>query len=166
MSTAALFELVAEYRSAGQALSEMDIDAQTIDDTLEGMSGALESKMQAIAYVSMNLGYTAQAIRAHAANQLDRAGAIEARSQALRDYLARGMEAAGIEKVEGPGVKISFRRSSAVVIDGEDLIPSEFMRSKEAPPPAPDKAALSKALKAGADIPGCHLEARKLLQIA
>jgi hypothetical protein len=166
MSSPALFQLVAEYRAAGEALAELDIDPQTLSDTLESLSGDLESKAQAVAYVSMNLSATANAIRAHAKAQLTRADAIEARCHALREYLARCMTDAGILKIEGPGVKLSFRKSSAVVIDGADLIPADLMRQAEAPPPAPDKSAIKLAIAAGRDVPGAHIEQRQTLQIA
>jgi hypothetical protein len=104
-------------------------------------------------------------VRQWAKDATDRAKALEARAESLRDYLARCMEACGIEKVEGPGVSISFRKSSAVVIDGEDLIPSAFMRQKPAPAPEPDKAAIAAAIKAGQEVPGAHLEHRRSLQI-
>jgi hypothetical protein len=39
------------------------------------------------------------------------------------------------------------------------------MRQAEAPPPAPDKAAISAAIKAGKEVPGAHIEARKSLAI-
>ena len=166
MSTPALFQLVAEYRAAGEVLAELDIDPQTLADTLESLSGDLESKAQAVAYVSMNLSATANAIRVHAKSQLMRADAIEARCHSLREYLARCMQGAGLLKIEGPGVKLSFCKSSAVVIDGADLIPVEFMRQAEVPPPAPDKAAIKAAITAGREIPGAHIEVRQSLQIA
>lgn len=90
---------------------------------------------------------------------------MEARATALRAYLAGCMETTGLEKIEGPGIKLSFRKSSAVVIDGVDLLPSEFMRTPEPPPPSPDKTAIGNAIKAGREVPGAHIEHRKSLQI-
>ena len=162
----ALFVLVGEYRAAAEKLSDMELDPQTVADTLESLSGDVETKSQQVAHVIMNFGATSQAIRTHAAAQIARADAIEARSQALRTYLANCLTAAGIEKLEGPGVKLSFRKSSAVQITGEDLIPAEFMRSRPAPPPAPDKAAIKAAITAGQDVPGASIEVRRSLQIA
>jgi Siphovirus Gp157 len=162
----ALFALVADYRQAAETLADLDLDSQTVSDTLESLSGDVEHKAQQVAYVAMNFGTTAQAIRAHAAMQLARADAIENRAQALREYLARCMTDAGIEKIDGPGVKLSFRKSSAVQITGEDLIPAQYMRNKPAPPPAPDKAAIKAALAAGIDVPGASIEHRRSLVIA
>jgi hypothetical protein len=75
------------------------------------------------------------------------------------------MEATGLEKIEGPAIRLSFRKSSAVVIDGEDLIPASFMRHKPSPPPEPDKKAIAEMIKAGYEVAGAHIEARRSLQI-
>ncbi len=162
----ALYVIANEYRAAAMKLADMDLDAQTIADTLESLSGELEVKAQNVAMFVRNLEVTAAAIKQHEAEQAARRKAIETRADALRAYLARCMDATGIEKIEGPGVKLSFRKSSAVVIDGADLIPGEYMRQPEPPPPAPDKKAIADAIKAGIEVPGAHLEQRRSLQIA
>jgi hypothetical protein len=161
----ALFQLVAEYRSVAERLADMDLDAQTCADTLEAMSGDLETKAQNVAFMALNFEATAAAIKAHEEVQRDRRIAIERRADSLRSYLARCMEAAGIEKIEGPGVAIGFRKSSAVVINELGLIPAAFMRTPEPPPPAPDKAAIAAAIKAGKEVPGAHIEQRRNLSI-
>ena len=42
------------------------------------------------------------------------------------------------------------------VIDAA-LIPADYMRAPKPPEPAPDKAAIATALKAGQAVPGCEL---------
>lgn len=161
----ALYVIANEYREAAEKLAELDLDAQTIADTLESLSGDLEQKAQNVAFVVRNLEVTAQAIKAFEEQQRDRRKAIENRAEGLRDYLQRCMEATGIERIEGPGVLLSFRKSSAVVIDGVDMIPAEYMRTPEPKPAEPDKTAIAAALKAGTEVPGAHIEQRRLLQI-
>ena len=162
----ALYVIANEYRAAAEKLADMDLDPQTIVDTLEGLSGELEVKAQSVAYMIRNFEVTAAAIKQHESEQAARRRAIETRAEGLKRYLASCMEATGIEKIEGPGVKLSFRKSSAVVIDGEDLIPQEYMRVKPAPPPEPDKKAIADAIKAGVSVPGAHVENRRSLVIA
>lgn len=165
MSTS-LFDLVGEYRAAAETLADLDMDAQTVADTLEGLSGELTTKAQNVAYVALNFEAAAAAITAHVTNQMMRVKALRARADALREYIARSMEACGMEKIEGPGVKLSFRKSSAVVIDCEYFIPKEYMRQAEAPPPQPDKKAIADAIKAGKEIPGASIETRRSLVIS
>jgi hypothetical protein len=161
----ALYVLAQDYRAAAAQLANLDLDDQTIADTLESLSGDLEIKAQNVAMMARLFDADAAAVKQWAKDAAERAKAIEARADRLRSYLASNLEAAGIEKVEGPGVSISFRKSSAVVIDGEDLIPAEFMRQKPAPAPEPDKAAIAAAIKAGQEVPGAHIEHRRSLQI-
>lgn len=164
MST--LFAIAADYRAAAVKLADMDIDAQTITDTLEGMSGDLEVKAKNVAMMVRSIEADAAAVKQWGKDAADRAKAMEARAESLRDYLANNLAACGIEKIEGPGVRISWRKSSAVVIDEPGLIPAEFMKTPEPPPPAPDKKAIGDALKAGTEVAGAHIEHRKNLQIA
>jgi hypothetical protein len=161
----ALYAIAAEYRAAADKLAELDLDPQTIVDTLESLSGDLEAKAQNVAFVVRNLEVTAQAIKAFEDQQRDRRKAIEARAEGLRAYLQRCMEGCGIDRIEGPGVVLSFRKSSAVVIDGADLIPADLMRVPEPKPAEPDKAAIADAIKAGREVPGAHIEQRRTLQI-
>lgn len=161
----ALYVLANDYRDAARKLMESDLDDQTIADTLEGLAGDVEVKAQNVAMMVRLFESDAAACKQWAADAIQRAKATEARAERLRQYLAGNLEACGIEKVEGPGVSISFRKSSAVVIDGEDLIPDEFMRKKAPPVPEPDKTAISAAIKAGREVPGAHIEQRATLQI-
>lgn len=161
-----LFSIATEYRSAALKLVDLDMDAQTIADTLEGMSGELEVKAQNVAYMVRSIEADAAAVAQWGKDAAARAKALEARADALREYLAQNLTACGVEKVEGPGVRISWRKSSAVVIDEPGLVPAEFMRQAEPPPPAPDKKAIGEALKAGQVVAGAHIEQRRNLQIA
>ena len=165
MTMTALYAIANEYRAAAEKLADLDLDAQSISDTLEGMAGELELKAQNVGFMVRKFEADASAMKEWAKSATDRAKATEARADALRAYLARCMDATGIEKIEGPGIKLSFRKSTAVIIDGVDLIPAQFMRVPEPPPPAPDKPAIAAELKAGREVPGVHLESRKSLQI-
>ncbi len=165
MSALTLYEIAADFKSAAETLSNLDLDAQTIADTLEGLSGALEVKATNVAKFYLSLDATAAACKQRAKEMADRAKAIESRANAMREYLSRNLEAAGIDKIEGPELKITWRPSSAVVIDAQDLVPDEYMRTPEPPPPAPDKAAIAAALKQGKAVPGAHLEQCRNLQI-
>lgn len=163
--SATLFALTTEYREAAMKLAELDMDAQTVADTLESLSGDLEQKAQNVAMMARSLDADAAAVKQWSKDAAERAKAIENRAESLRDYLARCMDACGIEKISGPGVALSWRASSAVVIDEPGLIPTEYMRTKPAPDPEPDKKAIADAIKAGKEVPGAHIEARKSLQI-
>lgn len=161
----ALYVIAQDYRAAADKLADLDLPPEVVADTLESLSGDLEVKAQSVAFMVRNLEVTAEAIKAFEKQQKERREAIEHRAEHLRGYLARTLEACGIEKVEGPGIAIGWRKSSAVVIDEPALLPGEFMRQPEPPPPAPDKASIAAAIKAGREVPGAHVEHRRNLQI-
>lgn len=161
----ALFVLAGDYRAAAEKLANLDLDAETVADTLESLSGELEVKAQNVGFMIRNIEATVAAVKEFTKAQADRAKALENRADGLRDYLQRCMESTGIEKIEGPGIVLSFRKSSAVVINEPGLVPAEFMRQAEAPPPAPDKKAIADAIKAGIEVAGAHIEHRRSLQI-
>jgi hypothetical protein len=165
MNLPALYVLADEYRDAAARLADLDLDEQTVADTLESLSGDLETKAQNVAMFTRSLEATAAAIKAAEQAQRQRREAIERRAAALREYIARCMQSAGVQRIEAPMLRLSFRKSSAVVIDGEDLIPVRFMRTPEPVRPTPDKKAIAEAINAGQDVPGAHIEARQCLQI-
>lgn len=161
----ALYLIANEYRADLAKLADLDLDPQTLADTLESLGGELQAKAQNVALFVRSLEADAAAVKQWAKEATERAKAMEARAERVRDYLASNLDACGVEKLESPGVSISFRKSSAVVIDGQDLIPAEFMRAKPAPEPEPDKKAIADAIKAGHVVPGAHVEQRRSLQI-
>lgn len=161
----ALFLLANEYREAAARLADLDMDPQTVADTLEAMSGDLEVKAQNVGFMVRSLEADAAAVKQWAKDAQERAKTLEGRAESLRDYLRRCMEATGIQKIEGPGITLSFRKSSAVIVDEPGLIPAEFMRTPEPPPAAPDKKAIADAIKAGREVPGAHVEQRQSLQV-
>lgn len=161
----ALYLLASEYRSAALKLADLDLDPQTIADTLEGLGGELEHKAGNVAMMARAFDSDAAAMKQWSKDAADKAKAIEARAEGLRRYIASAMDATGLERIEAPGVTISFRKSSAVVIDGEDLIPAEYMRQKPPPAPEPDKTKIADAIKAGHEVPGAHIEQRRNLQV-
>jgi hypothetical protein len=159
MSLPALYELAHEYRAAADQLADLELDPQTVGDTLEGLAGDLETKAVNVAKFTLSLEASAAAIKTAEAAMATRRKAIEARAARLREYLLTNMQHAGIQKIECPYFKLAQRENPpAVVIDGADLIPAEFMRQPEPPPPAPDKKAIGDAIKAGRDVPGAHME--------
>lgn len=163
MTTLAL--LAAEHRAAADKLADMGLDDQTIADTLESMAGDLEHKAQSVAYMVRAFEADAAAVAQWAKDAADRAKAINARADRLREYLAHSLDVAGVEKVEGPGIRIGWRKTASVQIEDASQIPADLMRVKPAPAPEPDKTAISNAIKAGRDVPGARLVAGRSLQV-
>jgi hypothetical protein len=166
MTGLALYVIAAEHRRMVDALMATDNDAQTIADTIEAESHPLEVKAQNVAYAIKTLDANADAIEAAAKEMVARAKSIRNRASHIREYLKTCMEIAGVTKIECPHFALSIKKNpESVDIFEEKLIPAEFMKTPEPPPPSPDKAAIKEALKAGKEVPGAMLAQGKRLEI-
>ena len=162
----ALYVLAQDYRAAAEKLADLDLDEQTIADTLEGLSGDLEVKAVNTAMVARNMQGLAAQIKEAEQAMAARRKALEGRAERLTAYLLANMQHAGISKIESPHFCLSIKNNpAAVVINEPGLIPAEFMRQPEPPPPAPDKTAIKEAIKAGKEVPGAHLAQGVRLEI-
>lgn len=162
----ALYLLADQYRADCAKLADLDLDDQTLADTLEGMGGELEVKATNVAMFVRNLEATAAAIKEAEAAMSARRKAIENRADGVRRYLLAAMQHAGIEKIECPHFKLAVRTNPpAVDVFEPALLPAQFMRQPEPPLPAPDKTAIKDALKAGQDVPGARLATTNRLEI-
>lgn len=154
----ALYELAHQYRADLEKLADLDLDEQTLADTLEGLGGELEVKAQNVIMFTRNLEATAAAIKEAEAQMAARRKALENRAAGLRRYVLENMQFAGIQKIECPFFKLSIRDNPAAVeIYEPGLIPAQFMKQPEPPPPSPDKTAIKAAITAGTEVPGAKL---------
>lgn len=166
MSNITLYELAQDFRATADKLADLELDEQTISDTLESLSGDLEAKAINVAAFCRNIEANAAAIKEAEAQMAARRKAIENRAARVRDYLLANMMVSGIQKIESPYFKLAVRENPpAVEVYEPGLIPVEFMRQPEPPPPAVDKTAIKEALKAGQDVPGCKLTRGNRLEI-
>ena len=153
-----LFQVAAEYRADAAKLEDLELDDQTFADTLEAISGDLETKAMNTAFVARNLEATAEQIKAHAKAMAERAKAMENRAERIRKYLMDGLTLAGRDKIETPFFKIKIALNPpSVAIDDESMIPAAYKTEPLPPAPAPDKKLIAAALKDGFDVPGCRL---------
>lgn len=166
MSNITLYELAQDFRATADKLADLELDEQTISDTLESLSGDLEAKAINVAAFCRNIEANAAAIKEAEAQMAARRKAIENRAARVRDYLLANMMVSGIQKIESPYFKLAVRENPpAVEVYEPGLIPATFMKQPETPPPLPNKAEIAAALKAGQDVPGCKLTRGNRLEI-
>lgn len=162
----ALYQLADLYLQDLHKLADMDLDEQTVADTLEGLSGELEVKATNVAAFARNLEASADAIKEAEEKMAARRKAIERRADRLRAYLKENMERVGIVKIESPQFCLAIKKNPpAVHVEAPELVPAKFMKVPPPPPPVLDKKAVADALKAGEDVPGCRLEQGTRLEI-
>lgn len=162
---APLYQLAGEYREAADRLHDMDLDEQTIADTLESMSGELTEKATNVAFVIRNMEAMAIQIKEAETRMAERRKALENRAKRMKEYLQTNMERAGISKIESPYFVLSLRNNpeSVDVID-ESAIPADYLREIPAKY-EPDKALIKTAIKDGFAVPGCALKRTQSLSI-
>ena len=161
----ALFILAAEHRALSDKLHDLDIDDQTILDTLEGESTDLVEKGKNVAAVFRNLESDAKQIKEAEQQLAERRKAIEKRAESLKNYLKTNMEIAGIQKIECPWFVITLANNpEAVTVDDETEIPRDYF--KEIPASYQlDKTLVKQAIKDGFTVPGAHLSRGTSLRI-
>lgn len=166
MTMPALYTLAAEYIAAAERMADLELPAEVIRDTLEGLAGDLEVKAQNVAAFARNLESVADSIKAAERQMADRRKALENRAAGIREYLKEQMQHTGIRKIESPWFTLSVQDNPpAVVIADETSVPAEFMRIPDPPPATPDKIAIAAILKSGGEVPGAFLTRSQRLVI-
>lgn len=166
MSTVSLYTIAAEYRAAADKLADLEMDPQTVADTLEGMAGELESKGVAVVMAARGMEAMAASIKAAEQEMAERRKRLEKRAEWLREYVRGAMEHTGIKQIECPHFRITLRANpeSVDVFDAAQ-VPAQYLKTPEPPPPALDKTAIKAALKDGVDVPGARLVRGQRLEV-
>lgn len=165
---ASLYELTGERLALQTKLQALNLDEDTINDTLEGESLAIEAKVESYGYVIKNLRAPALAIDEEIKRLQERKKHFDKQADRVEAWLFDNMVKANLKKVECHAFTIALQDNPpSVAVDDEKLIPKEFMRQKIPimPPPEPDKVAIAKAIKEGKEVAGCHLKNTQRLVI-
>lgn len=129
-------------------------DAVLIADTIEGETNLHELIEAGIKQITFDQSLVA-GLKEHQETLTDRKARIEDRVEAMRAALCSAMESAEIKKREFATGTISRKAvPPALVTDDEAQIPAKFWKPRD---PVLDRSELTKALKNGETIPGCHL---------
>jgi len=160
-----LYQLTQEFKAAESKLNDLDLDPQTLADTLDSMSGELEVKATNTVMVARNMRVTATAIKDAEAAMAARRKAIEARADYLEKNVFDSMVLTGISKIECPHFKLSIRDNPASVdVFDAAMLPGDYLREVPATY-APDKVLIKKALGDGYDVPGARLVHGQRLEV-
>lgn len=137
-----------------QQLEEMDLDEQTLLDTLEGATDLNECLLMLADEINERQAMLV-GLKAYIDDLQSRKSRVEKTSETLRNIILHAMDRAGIKSIPGERVTLSTRATSPKleVVD-EAQIPSEFWKPQA---PALDKKAVLDALKDGQDISGAQL---------
>ena len=162
MSELKLYELSSDYRDGLEAL--VDIEDEAVQDTLEGLKGAVEKKSINIAYYIGNLNATADSIDNAIKQMTARKKAFQNKADRIKDWLKLNMESCKITEIIAPEFALKIVNNPAKVVLGEDeLIPKKFKTIVRTI--TIDKNAIKKVLNSGKEVQGATLTQSTRLQI-
>lgn len=152
---AKLYEIVAELRDFAETMEGME-EEQVYKDTLEGLQGELDDKVEQWCKCLKNIEGERDAVKAEKERLDARQKALENKASHMKDTLLQYLKAAGVTKAGHTiGAKIVKNGGQApleVLTAPEDL-PAEFQTVKiEA-----NKAAIREALEAGQVVAGARI---------
>jgi hypothetical protein len=155
-----LFNLSNQYLELAHTLAELDLDSDTIADTIEasGIVDDLAKKASGIEYVARSAEANHAAIDA----EIARLQALKAHrtkiAAGLREYILQNMQRMNIERIDCPLFTMKIQKNPASVdVYDERSIPADFFVTPEPPPARVDKKALATAMKVGTEIPGARM---------
>jgi hypothetical protein len=100
-----------EYQQVAQQLAELNVDEQTITDTLQAMRGEFTQHIIELTKVYRDLESSAQAIHEAEKSMAQRRYRYEARAQRIKEYVLQTLLNTGLKKVECPEFEISLRNN-------------------------------------------------------
>lgn len=167
MTALALYQLQGQWLELAQKLSDMDMDADTIRDTIEGSDEqmAVEEKLQGYELVARNFEAPLPAIDAEIKRLQALKKAIASRSERLRARVLETMQMMGTQKIACPLFELRIQKNPAALdVYESELVPAEFWHTP-APTSVLDKDALKAVLKEGREIQGARLTQGESLRI-
>lgn len=160
MTGVTLYQLSVDYQMLLQRLSDADLDATTIADTIDstGLLDSFQDKAQNIEYVARSLEMFSPAIDAEIKRLKELKASRENKATALREYLKTNMVKCGIDRIDAGLFKIRIQANPpSVEVYEPGLITNQYMRQPPIPPPAPDKNLIARDLKLGMEVQGARL---------
>lgn len=158
---ATLYELSDAIRQVidrGFALDE-ETGEITFDETnLDELRLMFRDKAEACALYVKDQRALAKAIRDEERALAERRRSAERRADRVERYLLAHIDELPNRRLETPRVALSTRRSTAVEVVNDGMVPDEYMTYKTTK--TVNRDAIRKALKDGESVPGCHLEER------
>jgi len=90
-----LYDISTQYLATANQLADMDIDEQTMRDTLDAEAWPVEEKVRAVSAVILNLQAEADMVKATADKIMKLYKAKQSRADALHNYLLVNMQRTG-----------------------------------------------------------------------
>ena len=147
-----LYELSQNYL----AVQDMDLEPETLKDTLDSIEEAIEVKAENIAKWIRNLEADKKAFEEEEKRFKEKKQAADNRIKSLKLYLEDNMRLTGKTKFKAGFFSFAIQNNPpSVEVFDEALIPKQFLIAQ---PVKIDRAGIKELLKAGEEVPGAELK--------
>lgn len=154
-----LYELSSNYR----AIQEMDLDEETLRDTLDSIIGEAEPKAENIVKWIRNLKGENIAIKEEETRLKNKRITNENKIKALSLYLEDFLKNSGLTRLKTGLFTLSIQNNPpSLEIYDSTLIPTKYLIEQL---PTIDKQAIKEILKQGEEIPGATLKTTQSLRV-
>lgn len=163
-----LYEITHTLNAAWQLIEESADEDGSFDSRLKSVFDAVQEefddKIDGCCRIVSDLIGRAAACKAEADRLNARSQALKARSESLKKYMLEAMQATQQTKVETDLFTVSIRKNPpSVLVSDASQIPGQFIQEKIEY--VIQKGEISKALKAGEEVPGAELVQGERLEI-
>jgi hypothetical protein len=117
-----LYELTEQYKELESLLADGEIDADVFFDTIEGLEGEIDDKIDATCSIIKNKLAEADAIHAESEALAERYRSRKKEAQRISERLASLMLRVGKDKYESPRHAIKFNKGEKVEFTDEDAL--------------------------------------------
>lgn len=158
-----LYELREEYKQLLIMLEDEGADPEVIADTLEGMEGDINEKVDSYCIIAEQLSSDADRLRAEEVRLAKRRKSIEGNRDRLRAALLKAMLIMEKPQIKTDRYTVTVKATSGrLVIDDPLGIPEEYIVLKS----SVDEKAVKDALKKlDIPVPWAHIETDQTIQI-
>ena len=154
-----LYELSQNYL----AVQDMDLEPETLKDTLDSIEEAIEVKAENIAKWIRNLEADKKAFEEEEKRFKEKKQAADNRIKSLKLYLEDNMRLTGKTKFKAGFFSFASQNNPpSVEVFDEALLPERFLIAQ---PVKIDRAGIKELLKAGEEVPGAELKHSSGLRI-
>lgn len=156
-----LYEMTEAAKTLYELFANDEIPLDAVQDTLDGMG--VENKLEDYVYVLNQTMADLEMIKAEIEKLKAKKERAEKSIDRLKSALLAYMDTVGKDRERAGVFNISIRKSEAVNITDESKLPPEYIKTKTTT--APDKAAIKKAIKDGAEIAGAEIITNRNVQV-
>lgn len=160
-----LYDLTEEYMQVLRMAEDPEVDETALRDTLEGLSGEIEDKVDGYCGVIAQLSSDAKGLDAQIERMAAMKASLERSIRRMKQTLQSNMELIGKPKVKTPLFSVWVQKNvPSLKLDVEDSkqLPAEYLIPQD---PKINTQKIKDELKAGEKLPFAHLEQSASLRI-